>query len=179
MLRWLIKKMKMSKSTKTMVLLAVDRAINEVQRGGHIINAYSQLIDFFNESIRKIRQAAKENPSISLASENNVIDLLAKDHAYKNKISDRLNANGKRDVDCLLKDILRASRDLGNISRHVSNIDFSGEQTEFSFLDRPEGFMTAVLIMASVVQLLSEGEFLDWSTAGFRCGDVSSRGSTT
>ena len=175
MLRWLISRMRMSKSMKTKVISAIDRAIQEVRDGGHIINAYSTLIDFFNESILKIRQAARGDPSISNASENDVINLIARGHAYKNTISDRLNPGANRDFDCLLKDILRASHDLGNISRHVSNNDFSGEQPEFSFLDRPDGFMTAVLVMASVVQLLTEGELVDSSIAGFRCGDVPSR----
>lgn len=179
MLRWLINRMRMPKSMKTKVISAIDRARQEVRDGGHIINAYSTLIDFFNESILRIRQAARGDPSISNASENDVINLIAKSHAYKNAISDRLKPGANRDFDCLLKDILRASHDLGNISRHVSNFDFSGEQPEFSFLDRPDGFMTAVLVMASVVQLLTEGELVDSSIAGFRCGDVSSRGSTT
>jgi hypothetical protein len=187
MLKWLIKKMKMERQVKTKVIGAIDAAIADVEAGRHLLNAYSDLIDLFNRSILMIRGSIlmiRELQSNNLEipkptdreipkpTESDVVNRVAKYLSYRGKISGHVTEAGKRDIDCLFKDSLRLSRDLGNIARHVSNLDFGNEDTGFCFLDRPEGFMASVLIMASVIQLLNEGELIDSSQTGIKCGDV-------
>lgn len=174
MLRWLINNMAISDRIKSRVIQAINRAVQEAVDSGHIINAYSLLTDFFNESIRIIRERANDDQSMTNAPENTVKDRFIKHYTYSNKISNYLSDDGKRDIDCLLKNLLRASKDLRNISGHVPSHDFGSESPGFSFLDRTEGFMTTVLVMASVVQLLQEGRLTGDENLQFRCGEGTS-----